>query len=51
MLNAAQLNVMPSPLNWSVDWLAKEACLSNKQFYRKSMERLGISTNASFGVI
>ncbi len=27
----------------SVDWLAKEACLSNKQFYRKSMERMGIS--------
>jgi AraC-like DNA-binding protein len=44
MLNAAHRQPpTPSALNWSVDWLAKEACLSNKQFYRKSMERLGIS--------
>lgn len=48
MLDAAGLHSTgqpptPSALNWSVDWLAKEACLSNKQFYRKSMERLGIS--------
>lgn len=27
----------------SVDWLAQEACLSTKQFYRKSRERMGIS--------
>lgn len=27
----------------SVDWLAKEACLSTKQFYRKCVERMGIS--------
>lgn len=27
----------------SLDWLAKEACLSRKQFYRKFVERMGIS--------
>ncbi|GAB2791910.1 helix-turn-helix domain-containing protein [Rhabdobacter roseus] len=32
-----------SPLLRSVDWLAKEACLSPKQFYRQSVERLGVS--------
>jgi AraC-like DNA-binding protein len=31
------------PQSWSVDWMAREACLSSKQFYRKSMERLGVS--------
>lgn len=40
MLNVAQSPVSSSQ---SVDWLAKEACLSPKQFYRKSMERFGIS--------
>lgn len=27
----------------SMDWLASEACLSLKQFYRKTIERLGVS--------
>lgn len=29
--------------NVSLDWLAREACLSRKQFYRKFVERIGVS--------
>ena len=32
-----------SPSMRSMEWLAGEACLSTRQFYRKSVERLGIS--------
>lgn len=40
MLNAAQFG---NSANLSMDWLAHEACLSTKQFYRKFIERMGIS--------
>ncbi|RAI77262.1 hypothetical protein HMF3257_29340 [Spirosoma telluris] len=32
----------PTTLTRSVDWLAKEVCLSPKQFYQKSVERFGV---------
>jgi AraC-like DNA-binding protein len=31
------------PGNCSLDWLAKEACLSRKHFYNKFLERVGVS--------
>ncbi|GAB2558598.1 AraC family transcriptional regulator [Spirosoma aerophilum] len=40
MLNASGFM---HPASRSVDWLAKEACLSTKQFYRKAIERIGVS--------
>lgn len=37
------LYLLKNPKNASLDWLAREACLSRKQFYRKFVERMGVS--------
>jgi AraC-like DNA-binding protein len=37
--------ILNHPKNISLDWLAREACLSRKQFYRKFIERMGVSPN------
>jgi AraC-like DNA-binding protein len=37
------LYLMQNPRPVSLDWLAREACLSRKQFYRKFVERMGVS--------
>jgi AraC-like DNA-binding protein len=35
--------LLSNPRHVSLDWLASEACLSRKQFYRKFVERMGVS--------
>ncbi|WP_247237429.1 helix-turn-helix domain-containing protein [Telluribacter sp. SYSU D00476] len=35
--------LISSPKPVSMDWLARQACLSRKQFYRKFVERMGVS--------
>jgi AraC-like DNA-binding protein len=37
------LYLLHQPRPVSIDWLAREACLSRKQFYRKFVERMGVS--------
>jgi AraC-like DNA-binding protein len=37
------LYLLRQPRPVSLDWLASEACLSRKQFYRKFVERMGVS--------
>ncbi len=42
-IDKASLYLLHHPKNISLDWLAREACLSRKQFYRKFVERIGVS--------
>lgn len=42
-VDKASLYLLYHPKNISLDWLAREACLSRKQFYRKFVERTGVS--------
>lgn len=35
--------LLQQPKNVNLDWLATEACLSRKQFYRKFVEKMGVS--------
>lgn len=36
-------HLLTDPSTFSLDWLAKQACLSTRQFHRKFLERMGIS--------
>ncbi len=42
-VDKVSLYIMHSPRQVSLDWLARESCLSRKQFYRKFVERMGVS--------
>jgi AraC-like DNA-binding protein len=42
-VDKAALFLHQNPRAVSLDWLAREACLSRKQFYRKFVERMGVS--------
>ncbi len=37
------LHLLADPTSFSLDYIAKQACLSTKQFYRRFTERIGIS--------
>ncbi|WP_232064707.1 helix-turn-helix domain-containing protein [Rhodocytophaga rosea] len=43
--------LLQNPNKLSFDWLADEACLSRKQFYRKFVERMGVSPKAYTRII
>jgi AraC-like DNA-binding protein len=42
-VDKVSLYLLSNPRHVSLDWLASEACLSRKQFYRKFVERMGVS--------
>jgi AraC-like DNA-binding protein len=42
-VDKVSLYLLNNPKCATLDWLAREACLSQKQFYRKFIERMGVS--------
>jgi AraC-like DNA-binding protein len=42
-IDSIALHLMADPISFSLDAIARQACLSGKQFYRRFTERIGIS--------